>query len=47
VTAHDTTIALMPIVEADLRAALRVQKFETAVGDPQEIVVRGYETGLQ
>src|SRR5262249_42666691 len=43
VTAHDTTIALMPIVEADLRAALRVQKFETAVGDPQAIVVRGYE----
>ncbi|HKB12623.1 MAG TPA: valine--tRNA ligase [Vicinamibacterales bacterium] len=43
VTAHDTTIALMPIVEADLRAALRVQRFETAVGDPQAIVVRGYE----
>jgi len=44
VTAHDTTLALMPIVEADLRAALRVQRFETAVGDPQEIVVRGYES---
>ena len=43
VIAHDTTIALMPMVEADLRAALRVHKFETAVGDPQEIVVRGYE----
>src|SRR5262249_30604229 len=43
VTAHDTTLALMPIVEADLRAALRVQKFETAVGDPQANVVRGYE----
>jgi valyl-tRNA synthetase len=47
VTAHDTTVALMPIVEADLRAALRVQKFDTAVGDPQEIVVRGYEAGPQ
>jgi valyl-tRNA synthetase len=43
VTAHDTTIALMPIVEADLRAALRVQKFDTTVGDPQQILVRGYE----
>jgi valyl-tRNA synthetase len=43
VTAHDTSIALMPIVEADLRAALRVQAFESAVGDPQQIVVAGYE----
>jgi valyl-tRNA synthetase len=43
VKAHDTTIALMPIVEADLRAALRVQRFETAVGDPQAIQVLGYE----
>src|SRR5262245_11815311 len=47
VTAHDTTLALMPIVEADLRAALRVQKFETAVGDPQAIIVRGYEGASQ
>jgi valyl-tRNA synthetase len=44
VTAHDTTIALMPIVEADLRAALRVQKFEARVGEPQAILVRGYES---
>jgi valyl-tRNA synthetase len=36
-------IALMPIVEADLRAALRVQAFETSVGEPREIVVSGYE----
>jgi valyl-tRNA synthetase len=43
VQAHDTTIGLMPIVEADLRAALRVQAFETLVGDPQTIVVEGYE----
>jgi len=41
---HDTTVGLMPMVEADLRAALRVQEFETAVGDPQEIVVVGYES---
>jgi valyl-tRNA synthetase len=42
IRAHDTSLGLMPIVEADLRAALRVQAFETAVGDPQEIVVQGY-----
>ena len=34
---------LMPLVEADLRAALRVNTFETRVGDPREIVVAGYE----
>jgi valyl-tRNA synthetase len=43
VKAHDTTVGLMPIVEADLRAALRVQAFETTVGDPGEILVIGYE----
>jgi valyl-tRNA synthetase len=40
-TADD--IALMPIVEADLRAALRVQAFETTVGEPRSIVVQGYD----
>ena len=35
--------ALMPVVEADLRAALRVLAFETTVGEPREIVVAGYE----
>ena len=35
--------AVMPIVEADLRAALRVHAFETHVADPQAIVVEGYE----
>ena len=29
----------MPLVEADLRSALRVQAFETTVGEPREIVV--------
>jgi hypothetical protein len=42
VKTHDTTIGLMPIVEADLRAALRVQAFEASVGDPQDIRVEGY-----
>jgi valyl-tRNA synthetase len=39
--------ALMPIVDADLKAALRVQAFETTVGEPREIVVAGYEPGGQ
>jgi len=44
---HDTTLGLMAIVEADLRAALRVQRFDAAVGDPQQIVVVGYEAPPQ
>jgi valyl-tRNA synthetase len=43
VTAEADAIALMPIVDADLRAALRVQSFETAHGEPRAIVVSGYE----
>ena len=43
VQAHDTTIALMPMVEADLRAALRVHRFDAVVGDPLQIFVVGYE----
>ncbi len=44
VTAPEPFLALMPIVEADLRSALRVRAFETAVGDPQQIVVQAYGT---
>jgi valyl-tRNA synthetase len=33
----------MPAVDADLRAALRVQAFELVDGDPREIIVEGYE----
>jgi valyl-tRNA synthetase len=43
VKAAAAAVALMPIVDADLRAALRVQAFETSVGEPREIVVAGYE----
>jgi valyl-tRNA synthetase len=35
-------IELMPLVEADLRSSLRVQAFETIVGEPREIFVVGY-----
>ena len=34
---------LMPHVEADLKAALRVKAFETIEGEPREFVVAGYE----
>jgi valyl-tRNA synthetase len=44
VKAEAAAIALMPIVEADLRAALRVQAFEASAGEPREIVVVGYES---
>ena len=43
VKAERASIERMPIVEADLRAALRVQAFEASVGEPREIVVVGYE----
>ena len=43
VKADAAAAALMPLVEADLRAALRVQAFETVAGEPREIVVTGYE----
>ena len=43
VQADAASASLMPIVDADLRAALRVQTFETRVGEPREIVVVGYE----
>jgi valyl-tRNA synthetase len=44
VRTDDPHVGLMPVVEADLRSALRVQAFETSVGDSREIVVAGYET---
>jgi valyl-tRNA synthetase len=36
-------VGLMPAVEADLRSALRVQRFDVSVGEPNEVVVQGYE----
>jgi valyl-tRNA synthetase len=43
ITAPKESVALMPHVEADLKAALRVRVFETAVGEPRQIVVEGYD----
>jgi valyl-tRNA synthetase len=36
-------VGVMPVVESDLKAALRVQRFDVAVGDPAAITVLGYE----
>jgi hypothetical protein len=33
---------LMPNVEADLKAALRVQQFDLTIGEPREVRVEGY-----
>jgi valyl-tRNA synthetase len=38
--------SLMPLVEADLKAALRVKEFEVAVGE-REVRVAGYEAASQ
>jgi valyl-tRNA synthetase len=43
VKAEPRHIECMKLVEADLRSSLRVQAFETAVGEPREIIVVGYE----
>jgi valyl-tRNA synthetase len=42
VRAEADAVALMPLVEADLKAALRVKEFELSVGD-RAVVVAGYE----
>jgi valyl-tRNA synthetase len=36
-------VELLPVIEADLRAALRVQAFEATIGEPREILVAAYE----
>jgi valyl-tRNA synthetase len=43
VRAEPEAIALMPQVEQDLKAALRVRAVETIEGTPREIVVAGYD----
>jgi valyl-tRNA synthetase len=43
VKAEPAAIDLMPHVEADLKAALRVRAFETMAGEPRQFQVAGYE----
>jgi valyl-tRNA synthetase len=45
ITAEAGAVALMPHVEADLKAALRVQAFDVSVGESRSFVVAGYEAG--
>jgi valyl-tRNA synthetase len=45
VKAAQADLDCMPVVEADLRGALRVKAFQMSVGEPREILVTGYETG--
>jgi valyl-tRNA synthetase len=40
--APESDILLLPIVEEDLRAALRVKAFEATIGEPREVLVSGY-----
>jgi valyl-tRNA synthetase len=47
ITADAASLDRLPIVEADLRSALRVKMFESLVGEPREILVAGYEDLLQ
>jgi len=44
IRAPQESIALMPEVEADLKAALRVQAFDVAAGERREVAVAGYDT---
>jgi valyl-tRNA synthetase len=43
ITTDSSTAGLMPHVEADLKSALRVQRFECRAGDPRAITVAGYD----
>ncbi len=43
ITADTASLALMPEVDADLRAALRVQQFACEAGDVKSFVVAGYD----
>jgi len=43
ITTDAATAALMPAVDADLKAALRVREFTCTVGEPRTIMVVGYD----
>ncbi len=43
IAAEPAALALMPLVDGDLRSALRVQAFDLTAGEPRAIVVVGYE----
>jgi valyl-tRNA synthetase len=43
IRAEQASVDRMKFVEADLKSALRVKKFDLSVGEPREILVQGYE----
>ena len=43
ITAEAPSVDLMPVVDADLRSALRVLAFDTSVGETRTFTVTGYE----
>ncbi len=43
IVAEPAVLDLMPVVEADLRAALRVRRFECTPGEPRAFIVTGYD----
>jgi valyl-tRNA synthetase len=43
IMAEPSAVALMPAVEADLKAALRVQQFVVATGESRSFTVAGYD----
>jgi valyl-tRNA synthetase len=47
VRAPSDSVALMPVVEADLRAALRVQQFVVETAESRQITVEGYDAGAK
>jgi len=44
ITVEAAQTGLMPLVEADLKSALRVQAFELVTGEPRSFVVAGYDS---
>ncbi|PYR35124.1 MAG: valine--tRNA ligase, partial [Acidobacteria bacterium] len=47
IRADATALGLMPQVEADLKSALRVQRFELIEGEPREVTVAGYDLTVE
>ncbi len=47
IKAEAAAAALMAEVEADLKSALRVQRFECTTGEPREVLVGGYDSVVE
>jgi valyl-tRNA synthetase len=47
IRADASALGLMPYVEADLKSALRVQRFELIEGEPRDVTVAGYDLTVE